>query len=161
MTSECLSVGLFVHPTRERKKEIKKERKKEREKEKETKKERKRNKERETKRKKERKKESKKEGKKERKLTTGKRPTKFCTKTFPSLKSTLPASSVEAERTFSAAGLFLPKIRSNLSDGSLDHLVFLWKYFQNKQGKWAVLEERLFRIFLAFFCLFISAVFCF
>ena len=65
--------------------------------------------------------------------STGERPTKS-QKLFRAL-STLPASSVEAERTFSAAGLFLPKIRSNLSDGSLDRLVFLRKYFQNKKGQ--------------------------
>ena len=62
---------------------------------------------------------------------TGERPARL-NKIYRAM-TTLPASSVEAERTFSAAGLFLPKIRSSLSDRSLDNLVFLRKYFQNKK----------------------------
>ena len=146
MTSECLSVGLFVYPTRERKKERKRQRKrnKERKREREKEREKERKKERKRERKKERNKEKKKERKKMNKKSylmnpavlvesTGERPTKL-QKLFRAL-STLQISSVEAERTFSSAGLFLPKIRSNLSDGSIDRLVFLWKYFQNKKGK--------------------------
>ena len=38
---------------------------------------------------------------------------------------TIPATSVEAERAFSAAGLFCTKLRSRLGDKSLDMLCFL------------------------------------
>ena len=37
---------------------------------------------------------------------------------------TIPLTSVEAERTFSASGLFLTKLRCRLPDTSLDMLVF-------------------------------------
>ena len=56
--------------------------------------------------------------------TTGERPAKL-QKLYRAL-ITLPASSVEA-------GLFLMKIRSSLADSSIDRLVFLRKYFQNKR----------------------------
>ena len=46
--------------------------------------------------------------------------------------STIPPTSVEAERTFSASGLFLTKLRSRLSDKSLDTLISLKFYFANK-----------------------------
>lgn len=42
---------------------------------------------------------------------------------------TVPPTSVEAERTFSASGLFLTKLRCRLSDASLDMLIFLKFYF--------------------------------
>ena len=42
---------------------------------------------------------------------------------------TVPPTSVEAERTFSASGLFLTKLRCRLSDASLDMLIFLKLYF--------------------------------
>ena len=38
---------------------------------------------------------------------------------------TVPPTSVEAERTFSASGLFLTKLRYHLSDASLDMVIFL------------------------------------
>ena len=63
--------------------------------------------------------------------TTGERPAKL-QKLYRAL-ITLPASSVEAERTFSAALLFLTEIRSLLADNSIDKLVSLRKYFQNKR----------------------------
>ena len=37
----------------------------------------------------------------------------------------IPLASVEAERAFLAAGLFLTKFRSKLDDGSIDMLCFL------------------------------------
>ena len=43
--------------------------------------------------------------------------------------SSLPPISVEAERAFSTAGLFVVKLRNRLSDISLDRLTFLKKYF--------------------------------
>ena len=49
--------------------------------------------------------------------------------------STIPPTSVEAERTFSASGLFLTKLRCRLSDKSLDMLIFLKFYFANKASK--------------------------
>ena len=45
-------------------------------------------------------------------------------KIFYALKA-IPPTSVEAERAFSAAGLFLTKLRSKLDDGSIDMLCFL------------------------------------
>ena len=44
---------------------------------------------------------------------------------------TIPPTSVEAERAFSAAGLFNSKLRPSLSDSSLDALVFLKGHFKN------------------------------
>ena len=45
---------------------------------------------------------------------------------------TIPPTSVEAERVFSVTGLFLTKLRSRLSDVTLDKLIFLKYYFLNK-----------------------------
>ena len=42
----------------------------------------------------------------------------------------IPPTSVEAERAFSAAGLFNTNLRSSLSDSSLDTLVFLKGQFK-------------------------------
>ena len=42
---------------------------------------------------------------------------------------TVPPTSVEAERTFSASGLLLTKLRCRLSDASLDMLIFPKFYF--------------------------------
>ena len=55
--------------------------------------------------------------------TTGQRPP--CLDQIFKAVSTLPPTSVEAERAFSAAGLFVTKMRSSLSDNSLDTLCFL------------------------------------
>ncbi|KAI6647506.1 hypothetical protein LOD99_8771 [Oopsacas minuta] len=44
---------------------------------------------------------------------------------------TIPPTSVEAERAFSAAGLFNTKLRSSLNDSSLDALAFLKGHFKN------------------------------
>ena len=46
---------------------------------------------------------------------------------YESLK-TVPPTSVESERAFSAAGLFVTELRTRLSDSSLDHLSFLRSY---------------------------------
>jgi hypothetical protein len=43
---------------------------------------------------------------------------------------TVPPSSVESERAFSAAGLLCSKIRSSMSDEVLDELVFLRAYYK-------------------------------
>lgn len=45
--------------------------------------------------------------------------------------NTVRPTSVDAERAFSAAGLLVTKIRSMLSDKSVDNLCFLRSYFQN------------------------------
>ena len=45
----------------------------------------------------------------------------------------IPATSVEAERAFSVAGLFCTKVRSRLGDKSLDVLCFLRTYYQAKR----------------------------
>ena len=52
-------------------------------------------------------------------------------KIFRGLSNTLP-TSVEAERAFSAADLFFTKIRSHLSDESIDKLCFFRRHFLNK-----------------------------
>ena len=62
--------------------------------------------------------------------STGERPA-CLQKIFRAIK-TLPPKSVEAERAFSSAGLFITKIRSQLSDRSIDTLCFL-RYFQNRE----------------------------
>ena len=54
--------------------------------------------------------------------TTGQRPP--CLDKIFKAVSTLPPTSVEAERAFSAAGLFVTKMRSSLSDDSIDTLCF-------------------------------------
>jgi len=61
--------------------------------------------------------------------------TEECPKVLKSLKSclnSLPPSSVEAERCFSAAGLFVSKLRSSLSDEMVDSLRFARSYFVRK-----------------------------
>ncbi|GFX28100.1 uncharacterized protein TNCV_424271 [Trichonephila clavipes] len=45
---------------------------------------------------------------------------------------TIPPTSVEAERAFSAAGLFVTKLRTRLSDKSINCLCFLKSYFKNE-----------------------------
>lgn len=45
---------------------------------------------------------------------------------------TVPPTSVEAERVFSAGGLFLTKLRSSMSDKTLDKLIFLKLFFPLK-----------------------------
>ena len=50
---------------------------------------------------------------------------------FQALMS-LPPTSIESERAFSAAGLFVTKLRSSLSDKSINCLCFLKSYFKNK-----------------------------
>ena len=60
--------------------------------------------------------------------STGERPA-CLQKIFRAIK-TLPPKSVEAERAFSSAGLFITKIQSQLSDRSIDSLCYL-RYFQN------------------------------
>ena len=42
----------------------------------------------------------------------------------------IPPTSVEAERAFSAAGILCTKIRSRLSDVTLDTLCFLRSYYR-------------------------------
>ena len=46
---------------------------------------------------------------------------------YESLK-TVPPTSVESERAFLAAGLFVTKLRTGLNDSSRDHLSFLRSY---------------------------------
>ena len=48
---------------------------------------------------------------------------------------TIPPTSVETERVFSAGGLFLTKLRTNLSDMSLDKLMFLRFFLKLKTEK--------------------------
>ena len=47
--------------------------------------------------------------------------------------NTIQVSSVESERAFSAAGLFLTKLRCRMADATLDRRCFLKAYFQNKK----------------------------
>ena len=44
---------------------------------------------------------------------------------------TIPPTSVESERAFSSVGILCSKLRTNLSDGTLDALCFLRTYFKN------------------------------
>jgi len=44
---------------------------------------------------------------------------------------TVPATSVEAERAFSAAGILCSKLRSSLGDNTLDTLCFLRSYYRD------------------------------
>jgi hypothetical protein len=44
---------------------------------------------------------------------------------------TIPPSSVEAERAFSSAGVLCTRIRTSLSDGVLDDMLFMRSYFQS------------------------------
>jgi hypothetical protein len=46
----------------------------------------------------------------------------------------IPATSVEAERAFSASGVFLSKVRSRLSDETLSQLLFLRAYFSTSSN---------------------------
>jgi len=49
---------------------------------------------------------------------------------------TIPATSVEAERAFSAAGVLATKVRSRISDTSLDKLCFLRAlYYRARKNK--------------------------
>ena len=61
--------------------------------------------------------------------------TRECFKILKIIKSclnSLPPSSVEAERCFSAAGLFISRLRSSLSDEMFDCLIFARSYFSRK-----------------------------
>ena len=44
---------------------------------------------------------------------------------------TIPPTSVESERAFSAAGLFITKLRTRLSVKNIDALCFLRNYYKN------------------------------
>ena len=57
--------------------------------------------------------------------------TQKCPKALKELKNcidTFPPSSVEAERCFSATGLFITKLRSSASDYLIDLLCFMRSY---------------------------------
>ena len=62
---------------------------------------------------------------------TGDRP--LCLQRIYAAVCTLPPTSVEAERVFSAAGLFITKIRARLNDEAIDSLCFLRRYFLNQR----------------------------
>jgi len=47
----------------------------------------------------------------------------------------IPPTFVEAERVFSAGGLFLTKLRSSMSDMTLDKLMFLKFFFKLRKDK--------------------------
>ena len=46
----------------------------------------------------------------------------------------IPPSSVEAERAFSAAGLFLTKLRTRLTDNTLNNITILRHFFTNNNN---------------------------
>ena len=54
-----------------------------------------------------------------------------CLELVYSYLMSIPPTSVEAERAFSAAGLQCTKIRSRLNDDTLDTLCFLRTYYRN------------------------------
>jgi len=45
----------------------------------------------------------------------------------------IPPSSVESERCFSAIGLFIPRLKSSLSDEMIDSLCLARRFLENKQ----------------------------
>ena len=47
----------------------------------------------------------------------------------------IPVTSVEAERSFSASGLLITKLRSSLNDNPLDALCILQAYFLLKKAQ--------------------------
>lgn len=49
---------------------------------------------------------------------------------------TIPSTSVERERVFSASGYLCNKLRSRLGDDTLDALLFLRAHFQQNSLKW-------------------------
>ena len=58
-----------------------------------------------------------------------------CLKVLAMIKShlnSLPPSSVKAERRFSAAGLFVSKLRSSMNDEMIDCLIFACSYLARK-----------------------------
>ena len=50
---------------------------------------------------------------------------------------TVPPTSVEAERIFSAAGLYVTKLRSSLKDSSIENLLLLRSHFMNEKERCA------------------------
>ena len=62
---------------------------------------------------------------------TGDRP--LCLQRIYAAVCTLPPTSVEAERVFSAAGLFITKIRARLNDEAIDSLCFLHHFFSQSK----------------------------
>jgi hypothetical protein len=52
-------------------------------------------------------------------------------KLFDALK-TIPPTSIEAERAFSAVGIFITKLRNKLSPSTIDALIFLKYHFKNR-----------------------------
>lgn len=58
----------------------------------------------------------------------------YLTKVYNFLRS-VPPTSVEAERAFSAAGYIQNKLRSRLGDESIDSLLFLRAHFQKLKGR--------------------------
>ena len=64
------------------------------------------------------------------KQATGKRPSKL-EQLFRALSS-IPPTSVEAERAFSAAGLFATKLRSRFADKSVNAVSFLRSHYMKQ-----------------------------
>ena len=62
----------------------------------------------------------------------GKERSKYLQALHDSLSS-IPPTSVEPERSFSATGLFATKIRSSLGDDSLNALLCLRQYFKREE----------------------------
>ena len=58
---------------------------------------------------------------------------------------TLPPTSVEAERAFSASGMFVTKLRSHLSEKTIDALIFRRK---NLKSEWFVKKRSVLWSFL-------------
>ena len=48
---------------------------------------------------------------------------------------TIPPTSVEAERSFSAAGLFITKLRTSLKDETIDNLCFIRSFLMQNEQK--------------------------
>ena len=65
--------------------------------------------------------------------STGNRPSSL-EKIYNAMLS-LPPSSIEAERSFSAAGLFVTNLRTSLNDDTVDNLCFLRSYLIKREIK--------------------------
>ena len=55
-------------------------------------------------------------------------------KLFRALK-TIPPTSVESERCFSTCGIYVTKMRTSLNDDSINSLIFLKKYYKEKENE--------------------------
>ena len=56
--------------------------------------------------------------------------------------NTVTPSSIEAERSFSAAGLFVTKLRTSLKDDTVDTLCFLRSHLLKNDTEWVIIGQK-------------------